>query len=157
MATGGLLRLSVSATLAAALLVGALGGTGCGAESDRDRIEAAVVDVQDAFASGHLRDVCDGLTRAGRKHVMSLGHSSSGSCARDLRLIYQLVRDRDGGGRFGAGRELLSVNVQGKRAVARVSFGSSGSGLVHLTQEDGGWKVNGLWGGLPAERQKDKY
>lgn len=142
----------VAAGVAAVL---AAGGVSCGG-SDEARIRSAIDDVQAAFEDGDLAGVCDSMTDAARMHVRSIGHKSKGSCARSLRTVYAAIAKERRRPR-ATEREVLAVEVDGDEASATVSFGGGSKGTVPLAKEGDEWKVDGLYGGLPADRQSDKF
>lgn len=87
---------------------------------------------------------------------MSVGHRSSGSCPRDLETVQGLIwQDRDRP--KAATHRVLRIRVRGDAATAVVDYGGGSRGDVPLAKEDGDWKIDGLYGGLPAQRQTDKY
>lgn len=156
-------RQVVAVVLAVAAVTGA---TACG-ESDEEQareIRAAVERVQRAFATGDLRGVCDGLTEAGRRHIGAMGHDYGANereakpspCLPDLRMLYDGIR-KSKDWRAQTSRRIGDIRIDGDRATATVAYGGGASGDLPLEKEDGEWKVNGLYGGIPAERQEDHY
>jgi hypothetical protein len=135
----------------------ALVGPACGGGGDEgEGVRAAIAETQAAFDAGDLPAVCQSLTAAARKHIMSLGHRSLGSCAADLRLIHKSIGKNDRGP-AAAGQEIVDVEIDGDSATVTMAFSGDSRGVVPLAREDGGWKVDGLYGGMPAGLQEDKY
>jgi hypothetical protein len=132
--------------------------SGCGSDpgSDRDQIRAVLADVQEGYDDGDLARVCDGLTAAARRHVISVAHEATGTCARNLRIVQRAIAAKRGQPP-AVTRKVVGIRISGDTATATLDFGGGSSGEVPLSREDGKWKVNGLYGGLPAQRQTDKF
>lgn len=142
--------------LLAALLLASCGGT---SDGDSDRIEAAVREVQQAFADGNSARVCRLLSKAARKHVTAMGHDLPGReqpCYIDLYMFSDGVTGT-AGWRKRTAREVRDIEVGDGRATATVEFEDGQTASLPLVKEEGKWKVDALYGGIPAERQKDSY
>lgn len=138
-------------SLLALLCIVALGAPlGCAGGNDEAAIRAAVESTQRAFDRGDAGAVCRSLTRAARRHVTLAAHDPPTTCPRDLRLIQQGIRRASGGGIQTTARRVTDVRVDGDRATATVQFGEHASGAVPLAREAGQWKVDALYGGMPA-------
>ena len=98
----------------------------------------------------------EALTDAAIGHLGSLGHGASRGCVRDLAAFSKAV-DYSGGGREATRPRVRSVSVDGDRAMATVAVVDGPSGEVPLAKEDGEWKVDALYGGIPAAEQRDKF
>jgi len=147
-------------TIVAAIAVAAITAlaTGCGGDggSDEDQIRTAVEDVQQAFADNDLEAACDRMTKAAQQHVGSIGHDPPAGCVKDLQAFAGFLKK----GRTGAPNAhpaVTAVDIQGDRATARLRLGDAPPSEIPLRKDDGQWKLNALWGDLPAERQEDKY
>lgn len=147
------------AVLAACVVAATAGG--CGDESggdDRAQIRAVIAHAQTAFARGDLRAVCEALTDAGRRHVGGIGHDILGDgpttpCPQDLPVFYKSVKGGEGLGNAG---RVKRIEVAGDTATATLIVDGS-SIAVPLAREDGDWKVDALWGGIPGAQQRDHY
>jgi hypothetical protein len=150
------------AGLAVALAVALLGACG---ESDEEQIRAAVEGVQQAFVDGDLAEVCERLTEEGRRHIGGIGHDLGPDgeppevtpCPRDLRVLAGGIQDSSRRWRENAARRIYGVRIDGDRATAEVEFERGVGGSLPLAREDGEWKIDGLYGGMPAEQQEDNY
>jgi hypothetical protein len=143
--------------LVAALVVAmATGGTACGGESDEDEIRALVADTQRAFDAGELRIVCDSLTAAAKHHIVSMGHGEEGRCIYDLRLLHQSIKANRAGGK-AVQRQVTRIAIDGDRATATVTYRNTPPAEVPLLKEGDSWKIDALFGGLPAGRQQDRF
>lgn len=142
---------AVAATVAVALTVG-----GCGSATDEQQIRDLVADVQTAFAEGQVTGVCDMLTRAARTHIESIGHESTRICAREMREFLRGVRAAPGYHPHRPSPEIVEVEVMGDRALATMAVGAGRLLDVPFRRVGDRWRVNGLYGGIPAERQKDE-
>lgn len=143
--------------MVAALLVAmAADGTACGGESDEDEIRSLVADTQRAFDAGELRTVCDSLTAAAQQHIVSMGHGQEGHCIYDLRLLYQSIKDNRPGGK-AVQRQVSRIAIDGDRATATVTYRGTPPTEVPLVKEGDSWKIDALFGGLPAGRQKNTF
>lgn len=150
-------RSARAAALLVALCLGAPALTACGdSGGDEEEIEAAVVELQQAFAAGNTDRVCGLLSTPARKHVEGMGHGTSGPCYLDLYMFVEGVlksptwRDR-------TAREVTDISVEGASATATVRFEDGQAAALPLVREEGEWKVDALYGGIPASRQEDNY
>lgn len=152
----GIGRRTTATALATVLVVLA---AACGSDdpgSDRDQIRVVVADVQEAFDAGDLKGVCELLTRAAQRHIETIAHRAGDPCARSLKVVQTGVRDLRGQPKATA-HEILEIRVRGSVATATLDLGEGSRGEVPLSKQDGEWKVNGLYGGLPAQDQTDKF
>lgn len=146
----------LAATLAIAAGAAACGDGGGGAESDSSEIRAAVRELQRAFAAEDTERVCRLLSTAARKHVEGMGHGTEGPCYFDLYSFIEGVQ-RSPTWRERTGREVTDIVVDGDRATAKVVFEHGGTMALPLVHERGQWRVDALYGGIPAGRQRDNY
>lgn len=151
----------LAAAAAAAILV-AWPGAACGGggSAEREQIETAVRDLQRAFASEDSERVCALLSRDARKHVESMGHDPpgqpSGPCDFDVYMFYEGVQKaRDWKKRTARG--IRDVDVNGARATATIEFEDGQTASLPLVRERGAWRIDALYGGIPAGQQKDNY
>jgi hypothetical protein len=147
-----------SVAVAVALALPGFGYAACGGDSgdgdDEDRIADVVSRFQTSFANGDLHDVCAIVTPAAYHHAGDSGHDDRESCQREMRKIVQWMR-RGGSGPV-AGRELVGVDVEGDSAVATIGVGAGERVRLPLARVDGDWKVDAVYGDIPAGRQEDK-
>ena len=136
--------------------VASCGGDGDGASGDEQEIETAVRDLQRAFAAENAERVCALLSTAARKHVEGMGHGTEGPCYFDLFMFVEGVQ-KTPGWRDETTREIGDVVVDGKRATATVEFEDGQTANLPLVHERGRWRVDALWGGIPAGQQEDRY
>jgi hypothetical protein len=159
-------RIGRSARLGALLLglcfaAGAPAACGGGAGSDaEDEIETAVRDVQRAFAAGNTDRVCALISAAARKHIRAMGHDvnpqASEPCYFDLYMFIEGV-EKSPTWRERTAREIGDIEVEGDRATATVRFEDGQTASLPLVHEEGRWRVDALYGGIPAGRQRDSY
>lgn len=144
------------ALLAAGCFIASCGASD--ADEDRDQIEAAVRDVQQAFAAGDTGRVCRLLSKSARKHVEAMGHDlvRTQPCYIDLYMFSDGVTG-DRGWRKRTARPVRDIEIGNGRATAKIDFGDGQTANLPLVEEEGKWKVDALYGGIPAERQRDNY
>ena len=137
--------------------LGACGGADEGGGSaDQEQIEIAVRDVQRAFAAQDTERVCALLSRDGRKQIAAMGHGSEGPCYFDLYMFIEGVRKAPDW-RKRTAREVRDVAIDGNRATATVVFEDGQTSNLPLVRERGAWRVDALYGGIPAAEQEDNY
>lgn len=152
------------ATVSAAL---ALGGVGCGGDDREDvprppgdaapvlgkglpaaidhPVTAAIERLQRAFVANDYEGVCTGITRAAARQAGEAGHGDPTTCERDLRRLFEMIRD--GGGMRHAGKpRVIDVEVDGGEAVATVALDRRWQARVPLTREAGRWRLSGMFG-----------
>ncbi len=150
-------RLVVAAIASVGLALGGCGGDDRSPEADRQEIRDVVREVQADFAAGDLAAVCESLTKDAQRHIGDAEHDPPTTCDRDIRLFAGGVSKGSGAVRPGS-RSIERIAVDGDRATATVSLGGRDAASdVPLAREDGEWKVDGLYGGMPAGRQRDNY
>lgn len=146
--------------MATAACVAACAFTACGGggegSAEHEQIEVAVQDLQHAFAEQDTERVCALLSRAGRKQIEAMGHGSSGPCYFDLYMFIEGVRKAPDW-RKRTAREVRDVVVDGDRATATVEFEDGQTASLPLVRERGSWRVDALYGGIPAGEQEDHY
>jgi ketosteroid isomerase-like protein len=144
--------------VALVVLAGAL--VGCG--DDREQVQAAVVDLQRAFVAGDLDRVCALLTPDARRHVGAIAHDvgldprDRTPCRADLRIVVERAR-RSPDWRARARRAVGDVHVDGDSATATVTLGDGAESTVPLARVDGVWRVDAIYGDIPAGRVKDRF
>lgn len=148
----------VAVLLATACLLSACGDSGSDQSAERDQIEAVVRSLQGAVATNDGDRVCQTLSKAARIHVRGMGHDpgTSPPCYFDVYMFIDGVR-RAPGWRERLRREVTDIAIDGDRATAKVDFGDGQSASLPFAKEEGQWKVDALWGGIPAAQQKDRY
>ena len=149
MALGGIAGRVVAIAVAAALGAGA---AACG--NDEEEVTRVVTDFQESFARGDVDGVCALLTDAAHEHVGGSGHDAPSSCRLDMRKVLDWMRI--GGVRPERGRRIVDVQVDGDSATATVAVGGGDAIELPLARVDGEWKVNGVYGNIPAELQENK-
>jgi hypothetical protein len=150
----------LAALLVLAVSIAGCGGGGGGTEDER-AVEAALKRTQQAFADGDLKSVCASLTAAGRAQIGQLGHDILGDvppqpCEPDLKLIAAGI-EKGSGSEAATARRVTDIEIDGDSATATVDFGGGASGAVPLADELGRWKVDALYGGLPAAQREDAF
>lgn len=141
---------ALCAALAAALLL----GVGCG-EDERSPRET-VEQLQAAFASGDFERACRLMTPAAARHVGRAAHREPSTCSADLEALavgFRAKRDARDAPLPKVGR----VEVDGDHAVAELGLGASARSEVPLVRHEGVWKVDALYGDIPAGRQTDRF
>lgn len=153
------LKLGAAACAVACLLVACGGGDG-GETADREQIETAVRELQRAFAAEDVDRVCALLSAAAREHVKGMGHDLGGTppapCYFDLYTFIEGVQ-KSRTWRERTAREVGDIVVDGDTAKATVRFEDGQTASLPLVREDGKWRVDALYGGMPAGRQEDHY
>lgn len=152
MLVNGCARLAVVALALGGVAVGA----GCGGGDDSGRIRDVVVEVQRAFAENDYEAICAATTRAAQRHVGHAGHGSPATCRRGMRGFVEMVKENPVARGSGPPR-VRSVNVDGDRGVAVVVLPNGAATRLPMAEEDGRWKLDAVYGGMPAGRQQDKY
>jgi hypothetical protein len=144
--------------IAACLAGAAMALSACGGASDDEQIKSAAANLQAAFADGDLKRVCDLMTANAQRHVKGLGHKSPEpvTCAGQLRMIAGGLRKQR---RRVGGRDprIAAVAVDGSRAVATIQPAGGPATDVPFAREGDEWKVDALYGGMPAGRQEDRF
>jgi hypothetical protein len=103
------------------------------------------------------------LTTAAQTHVAGMGHDDgsprAADCAEDLPMFMKGVTntEKSRSWRREASREVADVKVQGDRATVIIEFENGRRSAVPLVKTDGQWKVDALFGGIPAAQQDDHY
>lgn len=147
------------AACAAAILLGSCGGGGEGS-ADEKEIQAAVRALQRAFAAENVDRVCALLSADARKHVAGMGHDPgsrpAGPCYLDLYMFFEGVQ-KSPAWREQTSQEIGDIVVDGDTAEATVLFEDGQTASLPLVREEDEWKVDALYGGMPAGRQEDHY
>ncbi len=145
-------RSLVAGAIAVAIML-----AGCGSEpSDEDQVRAVVADVRRAFEANDVAALCDITTKDAQRHVGYAGHQPPEGCARDMRQFVAMVR-KSTGGEGPAEPTVERVTIRGDRATAVVDAGEGALARLPLVREGGTWKLDALYGGMPAGRQEDKF
>jgi ketosteroid isomerase-like protein len=135
-------------------------GGGGASSADQQQIETAVRDLQQAFAAESTDRVCRLLSADARKHVEGMGHDleghPSGPCYFDLFMFIEGVQ-KSPTWRERTGREVSDIVVDGDTAKATVEFEDGQTASMPLVREEGRWRVDALYGAIPAGQQKDHY
>jgi hypothetical protein len=119
-------------------------------------IEAAVRDLQRAFAAEDTDRVCGLLSTAARRHVEAMGHGSEGPCYFDLYMLIEGVQ-KSPSWRQRVAREVSDIHIEDDRATATVQFEDGQTASLPFVYERDQWRVDALFGGIPAAQQKDHY
>lgn len=140
----------------AALVVTMVTVTACGGGDDEAEIRTAIRDLQTSFAARDFVGVCDSMTEAARRHIGSLGHEPIDPCERNMRMVARMA-EKGAAGAPVPRRRIGRIEVDGDQATATVRFEDGATGHVPLSKEDGEWKVNALFGDIPAQSQEDNF
>jgi hypothetical protein len=139
-------------------MLAACGGEGAG--SDVEEIRTTVRELQRAFVADDSDRVCQLLSADARKHIRSMGHdvnpAASPPCYLDLYMFSEGVR-KSPTWRSRATRSIERIRVEDDRATAAIRFEDGRTAMLPLAREDGRWRIDALFGGIPAGRQKDHY
>jgi hypothetical protein len=152
----------------AAVLVGGLPACGGGDPTVEERARAAVEELQEAYRDRHLGDVCARLTRAAQLHVGDAAHDAPTTCGADMQALVRMIEEgrREAGSDRGlstarvpprAPPEIDAVAVRGRNATAIVRQAHGAVARVPLTERGGEWRIDALYGGMPAAFQEDKF
>lgn len=134
----------------------AIAAAGCGSSSsssDEDRINGVFGDLQDAMAARDYDGLCAATTTDAHHQAGQLGHKKEATCQRDMRQLVAMVRNAPV---TVAPPKIVRLKIDGGRAIAVVVAGRSRT-RVPFAKEDGDWKVDALYGGIPAGKQPDKF
>jgi hypothetical protein len=111
----------------------------------RHPVTAAIDRLQRAFAARDYRRLCADVTPAAARDAGEAAHGDATTCERDLRRLFDLVRE--GGGWRHVGRpRVTDVRVEGASAVATVALDRRWRARAWLTRRDGRWRLSGLFG-----------
>ncbi len=149
MRTSSTLQLRLSALAAAAALAlsaGACGGSdddaaGGDGGSDRQQARAAVEALYGALADSDAAAACEQLGEAAQKQLEAGGLGSKGKSCEESFQGFLDAAEKQGGLNLTLKAKVRRVEVNGDRAVAKVSFGKGRNGDVPLLKEDGEWKL----------------
>lgn len=147
------------AALIALLALSPTAATGCGSDdasgSEQDRVERVVDAWQSSIARGDGEATCSGLTAAGRKELLLVRGGVGGipidaSCPQTVRWIRKGSRVA---GLNPRPPKVVSVQVDGDRAVAQVSAGEFRPQPLRLVKQDDEWKISspGFRSPLPGD------
>lgn len=145
----------IAGVCVAVCLLASCAGSESGSDG-REEIRAAVTKLQRAFAAEDTERVCALLSRAGRRHVAAMGHGSEGPCHFDLYMFIEGVQ-KSRTWRDRTMRAVTDIDIDGDRATAKVQFEDGQTATVPLVDERGEWRVDALYGGIPAAQQEDNY
>lgn len=127
----------------------------CGGD-DEQEIRSAIRDLQQAFARQDGPAICGALTEAGREHIGTLGHDPREPCGENIWMLLDPDAKADAR-ETGRERGPRRIEVDGDRATVVVRLGPGSVGRVPLAKEDGEWKVDALYGDIPAGEQEDNF
>ncbi len=141
----------------------ALAGGACGGGSDQDQIRTAFSTFQDAFAKGEYEDACAVTTRDAQRHVgyafrvpaRYAPNAPPENCPLDMRKLARLMK-RNEGAHGTALPRIVRVAVEGDRATAVIALAGSTSPLAFARDGDD-WKIDAVYGAVPAGEQRDKF
>jgi len=142
--------------LAAVMAAVALGvaAAGCGSEDRSPR--ATIEEFQTAFATADFERACELVTPAAARHVGEAGHQLPTACPADMKLLaLSFRRSRDE--RDAPQPQVRAVEVDGDRAVAVLALGAAARAHVPLARRDGEWRIDAVFGDLPAGRQRNPF
>lgn len=133
----------------------------CGGGSDPSPVAAAVLEVQDAFADKEMKRACAQVTASVGRHVGRAGHDPPKGCSRDLAGLAEMFAqgERMAERKSRPSREPPEVDdftVSGQRATAMLTVDGGSVAGVPLVRQSGEWKLDALYGGVPARRQLRK-
>lgn len=116
-------------------------------------VAAAIDRLQRAFVDDDYEGVCAGMTRAAARHAGEAAHGDVTTCERDVRRLFELIRQGDGWRHAGAPR-VTDVRVDGSDAMATVALDRRWQARVPLTREDGRWRLSGFFGAPPSSAER---
>lgn len=133
----------------------------CGGGSDPSPVAAAVLEVQDAFADKEMKRACAKVTTSVGRHVGRAGHDPPKGCSRDLAGLAEMFAqgERMAEPKSRPSREPPEVDdfiISGRRATATLTGANGSVARVPLARRSGEWKLDALYGGVPARRQLSK-
>ncbi|HEX2161333.1 MAG TPA: hypothetical protein VHF88_05870 [Thermoleophilaceae bacterium] len=139
---------------------GVLASCGGGSGADEDEIRTTVRELQRAFVADQPGRVCGLLSRAARKHIRAMGHDlnpeASPPCDLDLYMFTEGIR-KSPTWRERSRRPIDDIEIDGDRATAAVAFEDGRTAGLPFVREDGRWRVDALFGAIPAGQQEDNY
>jgi hypothetical protein len=146
----------------AVLCTSVLAATGCGDDSgaaspaaDREEIGSLLTAAQRAYEREDFESVCKLLSPGARRQVGAAAGHPPADCRSGLAETSALAARRKSGvapERQRVGR----IAVHGDRAQALVSHSADVTLNVPLVREDGSWRIDAVYGDLPAGRQPER-
>jgi hypothetical protein len=128
----------------------------CGGTADEQDIRGIAKQAQQAFEDRRLANVCELLTPTARRQVIGIGHGTIGACRIDLHTVMEGVRAARHGGVDGA-PQIRGVAIDGDHAWVTMTLGGSRPLRVPFARHDGEWRIDALYGGVPAAQQEDRF
>lgn len=120
---------------------GASAASGGGGDEQRARatVESLYAAIRDEDAAG----VCATMTEPAQKQVAqgAIGTGGGSTCADGFQRFLDAA-DRAGGLKLTLKAKVERVNVNGDKAVARVTFGKARAGNIPLVKVDDEWKLD---------------
>jgi hypothetical protein len=135
-----------------AILTTATTACGGGEESEADRVEAAVEELQRAYADGDARKACAAMTFDVQLEVGSSGHNAPSLCPRDLRRAWRYLRDERERG-YATPPGVTTVRVDGNRATVTIEPVHDATTRVAMVEDRGRWKLASFYGTVPSTRE----
>jgi hypothetical protein len=125
---------------------GVVAASGCGNEpTEAERVESVVLDMQDAYAEGDFRRLCESVTRKAWEEVGRTAHEYPWVCRRDLaRAGGYIERTRAAG--YSRMPAVEVGDVDGDRATVIADFGHGPARKVEFVKRAGSWKLNNFFG-----------
>jgi outer membrane murein-binding lipoprotein Lpp len=118
---------------------------GCGSESDADKVESAVVDLQQDVAEQRFDEACESMTPKVHKQLGESADRQVSRCTKDLDELVKLLRAGGGGG-FSDAPGVAAVKVTGDRATATVEASDGSLIDVPFERRDGKWLLANFFG-----------
>jgi hypothetical protein len=128
---------------------------GCGDPVDspaEQRARAAVEDFQHAFAEGNFEKACNLMTKSAHRFLGVGGHAVVQPCYHELRSLAIGIDRRLG----DDGRQppaITDVDLAGARATVTLRLEGGPPSHLPLVKEGSQWKLDAVYGDLPADRQ----
>jgi hypothetical protein len=134
-------------------ILATLGLAACGDTPDDDRplglsISAAVNDLQDAFASEDIEDICTLMTRSAHRQAGNLAHSDPTTCLRDVEKVIETI-DKNGGWDGSEAPRVEAVTGSGTRRTVTVAADNGWRTRVPFEKVGRRWKLDGFLGTSP--------
>jgi hypothetical protein len=146
-------RIGPSAWAAAVAMTAATSAlAACGGESEQDRVRAAVLDLQRAYADDQPRRACLLLTFDAQREAGDAAHGRAGLCPGDVRRAWGYLRGSTPAA-YATAPPVTAVAVDGDRATATIAPARGMRADVPLRREDGSWRVDSFFGA----RERDAW
>lgn len=111
----------------------------------RHPVTQAIDRLQRTFAQRDYSGFCALVTPTAARDAGEAAHGDATTCKRDVRRLFDLIRDGGGWRHVGAPR-VIDVTQRGDTATALVALDRRWQAQVAMARRDGRWRLDGLFG-----------